>query len=547
MNLIILLVIAGIILLGAYYTYGRFVAGRIMIDNKNITPAHKHEDGVDYIPSKTPVVLGHHFASIAGAGPIVGPIIAITFGWIPAVLWILVGGIFFGAVHDLTSMVASMRHDGKSIGAIIQKYIGRQGKFLFLIFSFATLILIIGVFADIIAKTFVNSPGVASASMLFIGLAIVFGMVNKLTSHKKGAFVLNSIIGVVLMYYFVYLGIQIPFLLDYKLWIVLLMGYAFIASVTPVSFLLQPRDYLNSFLLYGLMIFAVIGVFIANPEIKMDNEVQFSSENLGYLFPVLFVTIACGAISGFHSLVASGTTSKQVNQEKDTKVIGYGGMLIESFLAIISVGSVIVISRTEYASRLSVEGPVTMFADGLGSMISSTGIAASLATSFVALTVSAFALTTLDTCTRLARFTFQEYFEDVDHKAAKMFSGNRYLATFVVVLLSVLLLTSGEFTTLWPIFGSANQLLAALALLAVAVWLIKRKIKPAFVLVPMFFMFAVTLSSLLLFAIQNFNKGVYILSVLAGLLFLLSVALIWLAKESLKKELNEPDPHFEKV
>ncbi|MEK6480987.1 carbon starvation CstA 5TM domain-containing protein, partial [Catalinimonas sp. 4WD22] len=251
--------------------------------------------------------------------------------------------------------------------------------------------------------------------------------------------------------------------------------------------------------------------------------------------------------SGFHSLVASGTTSKQVDQEKDAKVIGYGGMLIESFLAIISVGAVIVISRTEYASRLSVEGPVTMFADGLGGIISSTGISSTLATSFVALTVSAFALTTLDTCTRLARFTFQEFFEDVDHKAGKMLSGNRYVATFIVVVLSVLLLTSGEFTTLWPIFGSANQLLAALALLAVSVWLIKRKVKPTFVLIPMFFMFAVTLSSLLLFAVQNFNKGVYILSVIAGLLFLLSVVLIWLARKSIKKELNNADQHLEKV
>jgi carbon starvation protein len=287
------------------------------------------------------------------------------------------------------------------------------------------------------------------------------------------------------------------------------------------------------------MIFAVIGVLIANPEIKMDNQVQLSTENLGYLFPVLFVTIACGAISGFHSLVASGTTSKQIDQEKDAKVIGYGGMLIESFLAIISVGAVIVISRTEYASRLIEEGPVTMFADGLGGIIASTGIGTTLATSFVALTVSAFALTTLDTCTRLARFTFQEYFEDVDHKAGKMLAGNRYLATFIVVLLSVLLLTSGEFTTLWPIFGSANQLLAALALLAVGVWLIKRKVKPTFVLIPMFFMFAVTLSSLFLFAVQNFNKGVYILSVLAGILFLLSIVLIWLARKSLKKEMDE--------
>ncbi|MEQ8683832.1 MAG: carbon starvation protein A [Imperialibacter sp.] len=539
MNLIILLSISAIVLLVAYFTYGKFVFKKLNISNKNTTPAHSFEDGVDYIPSKTPVVLGHHFASIAGAGPIVGPIIAVTFGWIPAVIWILLGGIFFGAVHDLTSMIASMRHGGKSIGVIIQKYIGQGGKRLFLIFSFATLILITAVFVDIIAKTFINNPGVASASILFMLLAVVFGIVNKATANVKHAFLINSVIGVLAMYYFVYLGMQIPFLLDYKLWIVLLLAYAFVASVTPVSFLLQPRDYLNSFLLYGLMIAAVVGVFIANPEIKMDNNVQINSENLGYLFPVLFVTVACGAISGFHSLVASGTTSKQINKENDTKVVGYGGMLIESFLAIISVGTVIIISRGEYASRLVIEGPVTLFSDGLGNIISSSGISAQLAISFVALTVSAFALTTLDTCTRLARFTVQEYFEDVDNKVGKAFTKNRHLATSVVVVCSVLLLTSGEFTTLWPIFGSANQLLAALALLAVAVWLIKNKINPNFVLVPMFFMFSVTLSSLLLFAIKNFTDGIYVLSIIAGILFILSIVLIWLATRSLKKEMNE--------
>lgn len=540
MNLIGLLFISGAILLTAYFTYGKYVAGKLKISNKNITPAHTHKDGVDYIPGRIPVVLGHHFASIAGAGPIVGPIIAVTFGWIPAVIWILLGGIFFGAVHDMGSMVASLRHEGKSIGVIIQKHIGQNGKRLFLIFSFATLILIIAVFADIIAKTFVNNPAAASASGLFIVLAIVFGIVDRLIGNKKGAFVLTSVVGVVLMYYFVYLGAQIPFSLNYYVWVGLLLVYAFIASVTPVSFLLQPRDYLSSFLLYGLMVLAIVGILVANPEIKMDNQVQFNSENLGYLFPVLFVTIACGAISGFHSLVASGTTSKQVNKEEDVKIIGFGGMLIESFLAIISVGAVIVISRTEYAARLTTEGPVSMFANGLGGIIAATGISQELAITFVALTVSAFALTTLDTCTRLARFTFQEYFEDVDHKAGKVFAENRYLATFIVVCLSVLLLMSGEFTTLWPIFGSANQLLAALALLAVGVWLLKRKVNPIFVLIPMFFMFAVTLSSLLLVAVSNFNKGVYVLSFIAGLLFLLSIVLMWLAKNSLRKELEEP-------
>ncbi len=536
MNLIILLLLSGAFLLTAYFTYGRFVSRKLKINNQNQTPAHTYKDGVDYIPSKKFVVLGHHFASIAGAGPIVGPIIAVTFGWIPAVIWILLGGVFMGAVHDLSSLVASLRHKGKSIGVVIHTYIGETGKRLFLVFSFSTLILIIAVFADIIAKTFVKNPAVASSSALFILLAIAFGIADKFLSNKKNAFLTISVIGVVLMYYFVFLGMQIPIILGYSFWVILLLGYAFIASVIPVSYLLQPRDYLSSFLLYGLMIFAILGVLIANPEIKMDNNVVLESENLGYLFPVLFITVACGAISGFHSLVASGTTSKQVSNEKDVKLIGFGGMLIESFLAIISVGSVIVISRIDYVSRLATYGPVNIFADGLGFIISSLGISESVAISFVALTVSAFALTTLDTCTRLARFTFQEFFEDMPQPVAKTFSNNRYLATTTVVILSGLMLLSGEFTSLWPIFGSANQLLAALALLTVAVWLIKTNEKATFVLIPMFFMFAVTLCSLFLLAINNFMNGGYLLFIIATILFILTIVLIFLAKKCLKKE-----------
>ena len=540
MSLIALLVVSAIILTTAYFTYGKYVYKKFGLDDSRKAPSHTFSDGIDYVPSKPIVVLGHHFASIAGAGPIVGPIIAVTFGWIPAVIWILVGGIFFGAVHDLGSMAASLRNQGKSIGVIIEKNIGKKGKQLFIVFSFSTLILVIGVFADIIAKTFVNNPGVASASILFIGLALVFGLVNKLIGSSKRAFLIISILGVVLMYYFVYLGMQLPFVLDYQLWIYMLLGYAFIASVTPVSMLLQPRDYLNSFLLYGLIIAAVVGVFIANPEIKMDNDIHLNADNLGYLFPVLFVTIACGAISGFHSLVASGTTSKQLDKESDAKVVGFGGMLIESFLAIISVAAVIVLSRGEYLGRLGEEGPVPLFASGLGSMIASMGVSESFAIGFVALTVSAFALTTLDTCTRLARFTLQEYFEDVKNPIGAKLSQNRYLSTMVVVLLSILLLASGSFTTLWPIFGSANQLLAALALLTIAVWLMRKNINATFVTIPMFFMFTVTLTSLGLFAWKNYQDKVYVLSLIAGLLFVLSISLIVLAAKSLRKEIEEP-------
>jgi carbon starvation protein len=540
MSLALLLLISAVLLFAAYRFYGSYVYKKFGLDYTRKSPAHQLRDGVDYEPSKPIVVLGHHFASIAGAGPIVGPIIAVTFGWIPAVIWILVGGIFFGAVHDLGSMAASLRTDGKSIGVIIRNQIGVRGKQLFILFSFSTLILVIGVFSDIIAKTFIANPGAASASTLFILLAVAFGYVNRWVGNRKVAFIIVSAAGVILMYYFVYLGTQLPLVMSYELWILALLGYAFIASVSPVSLLLQPRDYLNSYLLYGMMITAVAGVVIANPQIAMSTEVQASSESLGYVFPVLFVTIACGAISGFHSLVASGTTSKQLDKESDAKLVGFGGMLIESFLAIISVGAVAILSREEYIGRLDVEGPVALFSNGIGGMIATLGISQEFAVGFVALTVSAFALTTLDTCTRLARFTLQEYFEDMPQPAAQKIARNRYLSTTIVVVLSILLLASGEFNTLWPIFGSANQLLAALALLTIAVWLIRKNIPATFVMIPMFFMFTVTLASLGLFAWKNFQEEGYVLAVIAALLFALAISLIFLAFKSLKSEVREP-------
>jgi len=536
MSLILLLAISAVFLLVAYFTYGRFVTNKLKLNNKTVTPSHTQEDGIDYIPSNKFVVLGHHFASIAGAGPIIGPIIAVTFGWIPAVIWILIGGVFFGAVHDTTSMTASIRHKGKSIGTIIHSHIGKGGKRLFLFFSFATLILIIAVFADVIAKTFVKNPEVAAASGLFIVLAIIFGRLTHHFRNKKSAFAILSVFGVVLMYVFIFLGAKIPISLGYVSWVGILLLYASVASVTPMNFLLQPRDYLSSFLLYGLMLLAIIGIAVANPEIKMDNNIQLHSDSIGYLFPVLFVTVACGAISGFHSLVASGTTSKQIDKETDVKTVGFGGMLIESFLAIISVGAVIVLERANYTGLLLTDGPVNMFADGLGFIISALGIDERLSVTFVALTISAFALTTLDTCTRLARFTFQEYFDDAKPSTFKKATQNRFLATSIVAILSVLMLFSGEFSVLWPIFGSANQLLAALALLAVTVWLKKINENATFVMIPMFLMFIVTLTSLFFFAWENYNKGIYVLSIIAGVLFVLSIVLISLAFRSLKAE-----------
>ena len=530
----ILAILAGTIaiLLSAYRLYGSFIARKLGVDNSNITPAHTQKDGIDYVPSNRFVVLGHHFASIAGAGPIVGPVIAVSFGWMPALAWIIIGGIFFGAVHDITSMTASLRHRGKSIGEIIQQYIGDSGKKLFLIFAFATLMLVIAVFMDIVARTFVTVPSAASASVFFIMLALVFGLVINRLGFPLW---ISTVFGVGLLYFFVYLGDLIPFQISYAAWIAILISYIFLAAVTPVSVLLQPRDFLNSFLLYGMILFGVIGVLIGNPRIEMSSSIQFQVEHLGYMFPVLFVTIACGAISGFHSLVASGTTSKQINKEEDVKIIGFGGMLIETLLAVMAVMAVAVITRGDFALRLADVGPVTLFAEGLGGFISSLGIPLAVAISFVALTVSAFALTTLDTCTRLARFIIQEYAEDLPVHRARSLLQNRFVATILVVVMSGLLLLTGQFEQLWPIFGSANQLLAALALLAVTVWLAKMNVNPFFTVIPMIFMFSVTLLSLLIFAWNQFQQNAWFLSVISVTLFVLAVVLVVMARNSLSQ------------
>jgi carbon starvation protein len=537
MSLIPIIIFAIVVLSIAYVTYGTYISKKLKINDENITPAHRLRDDVDYMPTKTPIVLGHHFASIAGAGPIVGPIIAVAFGWIPALIWILVGGIFFGAVHDLTSMMASIRHQGKSIGEVIERYIGLTGKNLFMVFAFATLILIIAVFMDIVARTFVSVPSAASASIMFMALALVFGVVMK---HARIPFVLLTIIGVAIMYFMVYLGTVYPLELSYWTWILILMGYVFLAAIAPLWVMLQPRDYLNSFLLYGMMLFGLLGIFWANPQIEMTTAIEFEVDTLGYLFPVLFVTIACGAISGFHSMVASGTTSKQIDRETDAKKVGFGGMLIESLLAVVSVGTVIILTREEYMSALAELGPVTLYSQGLGGFISSLGIAAPLAIAFVALTVSAFAVTTLDTCTRLARFLVQEQFQKQTSIGARVMSENRYLATGIVILFSCALLFTGQFQQLWPIFGSANQLLAAIALLTATVWLYKSGINPLFTLIPMVFMFIVTITSLAIFAWKNFAASSYVLGIIALLLCIMAVALIVFARRSLMELRDKP-------
>lgn len=526
-NAVWLVLFAGIALLLGYRFYGRFVERRLGVDPQRETPAHTLRDGVDYIPTKAPVVLGHHFASIAGASPIIGPITAAVFGWAPVVLWILVGGIFMGAVHDFTSLVASLRHQGRSLGAIIEERVGRDGKRLFLLFSFFALILVISAFLIIVAKTFSEDPSAGSSSILFIVLAVFFGIFMRKTNVSLGV---ATIVGVALLFICIKLGLMFPVQLSYKTWLYFLVAYVFVAATSPIWILLQPRDYLNSFLLYALMGGAFIGIVIARPNIQLEAFTGMN-QNIGLLFPILFVTVACGAISGFHCLVASGTTAKQLDSEKDAKLVGYGGMLIECSLAILAIITAAMLVKADY-NTLFERGPVVLFSEGVGSFLAHLGFAQATGTTFAALAVSAFALTSLDTATRLCRFCFQEYFSPKTNESPNVLFTNRFVGTAITVIVGASLAftaQSGQLGLLWPLFGSANQLLAALALMAGSIWLSARGIRYGFLFIPMLFMFAVTITALVLLVVKTYSEGNYILTVFAFGMIIVAVRLLVLA------------------
>ena len=515
MNAVLVLVIGCAILIAGYVFYGKWLSDQWGVDEKRVTPAHELEDGMDYVPAKAPVLMGHHFSSIAGAGPINGPIQAAVFGWVPVMLWVLIGGIFFGAVHDFGSLFASIRHKGQSIGEVIAANIGERAKKLFIIFSYLTLILVVAAFASIVANTFNgftadgalnhDNAAVAMISLLFIVMAIVFGFFV----YRKGApLSVATIVGVIALVACLAIGLNFhPIYLNGTTWMYIIGVYILIASIAPVWILLQPRDYLSSFLLYGMMIVAVVGVLGAgvmgqNLNMEIPAFTGFTNElsSLGTMFPALFVTIACGAISGFHSLVGSGTTAKQLDNEKDARPIAYGGMLIECALALISLCAVGYIWQ-EYVGGLRT--PTTVFATGLSRMVATIpGLAASESTvkALLILAVSAFCLTSLDTATRLARYMFQEFwlkpgqtYKDVT--GFKKTLCNPFVATLITVVLGIGL-GLGGYSKIWPLFGAANQLLAALALLAVAAWLGNIGKNNKMFLFPMGFMLVVTLCSL---------------------------------------------------
>jgi len=528
MSGVMLMLVSFLLFLLAYIFYGGWLAKQWGINPQAKTPAHELYDGVDYVPAKAPVLLGHHFASIAGAGPINGPILAAVFGWLPVTLWIVIGNIFIGAVHDFGSLVASIRHKGLSIGGIIDANVGRAAKRLFLLFSWLTLVLIIAAFANIVADTFVSTPEAATASLLFIPLAMVFGFA---IYRRNAPLIESTVVGVALLALCIWLGVVFPLKLSKQAWLIILSLYIVVAAILPVWMLLQPRDYLNSFLLYAMILGGFIGVLLYHPRIAMPAVTAFKHPTQGYLFPMLFITIACGAISGFHSLVASGTTAKQIDKEGDAKVIGYGGMLIEGALAILATLTAVYLTSDGYAELLK-GGPVNVFSTGLATFMTSFGVDATMGKTFTALAVSAFALTTLDTAGRLGRFAFQEFFQETSatesSTSGTSILSNRYVASVITIGVSIYLAFT-SWGLIWPMFGSANQLLAGVAFLAVAAWLANKGMNNKMLIAPMIFMFVVTLTALVFLIKSNIAKGNYILVFFGALLFVLAIILIALS------------------
>lgn len=506
MNAIVLILAAIAIFVVAYLTYGKWLAKQWGIDPTRTTPAHELEDGVDYVPAKAPVLLGHHFASIAGAGPINGPIQAAFFGWVPVFLWIVIGGIFFGAVHDFSALFVSIRHKGLSIGAVIEENIGKKCKTLFTIFAWLVLLLVVAAFGDIVASSFTCSVGadgvvntangsVATASLLFIPLAIAFGF---LVHRRNAPLVASTIVGVIFLAVAIAAGIMFPINLPKSFWLAFVCVYIVIASVAPVWILLQPRDYLNSFLLYFMIGASVIGILVANPSLQTPAFIGFKVGS-NTLFPVLFITVACGAISGFHSLVGSGTTSKQLDNEKDALMIGYGGMLIECVLAVISLITIGTLSADGSIASTGAASPTVVFATAISNFLNIIGLPTSITFTVISLAVSAFALTSLDTATRLGRFMFQELVSN-----NKVLS-NMYVATIITAGLGFVLCLAG-YQNVWPLFGACNQLVAVPAFLCVAVYLKRKNKNEKMLYIPMVFMLCATLTSLVISFINNVNK-----------------------------------------
>ena len=534
-----LLGIALVVCLAGYFIYGRWLTHIWGIDPQAKTPAYRFEDGTDFVPSSKFTVFAHQFSSITGAGPVTGPIIAAMFGWVPVMLWLMVGGIFFGAVQDFTALYASVKNEGKSMGMLIEQYIGKTGKRMFLLFSWLFTLLITAAFADIVAGTFngftptgalvTPNAAAASISMLYIGVAILFGLFLKkypLSEKPKLA------VGIILIIGMLAAGIAYPLYFSKTTWIYVVFAYMFMAAVLPMWLLMEPRDYLSSFLLLGMIASGVVGVVFTNPVIELPAFVGFEVAGKP-LFPILFITIACGAVSGFHSLVSSGTSSKTISNEKDMLFVGYGSMLIETILAVVSL---IVVGAAATGGVMPKGTPFQIFSGSVGGFLSMFGLPRFVATCVITMCVSALALTTLDSVGRIGRMCFQELFTGDTTDRTKMSSVQRlltdkYFAT-VITLFFGYLLSMGGYMNVWPLFGAANQLCSALVLIALAVFLKISGREGKMLYIPMAFMFAATLLALLMSIygiIKKISGTGNFVFLTDGLQLIVAIALITLA------------------
>lgn len=515
MNGLLLLGLSALILVVAYLFYGRYLVKTWGIDPKATTPAVAKEDGTDFVPTNKWSVFAHQFSSIAGAGPVTGPVMAMMFGWLPAFLWVIVGGVFFGAVQDFGALYSSVKTEGKSMGQIIEKYIGRKGKKLFFLFCWIFTLIVIAAFADMVAGTFngISADGAklapnasaASISILYVFVAMAFGLFLKKVKLEG---LPKVILGIALIIVMLALGIMFPVYATKTTWIYVVFVYIFFASVTPMWLLKTPRDYLTTFLFIGMIVAAVIGVFVSNPTITTPAFVGFKSASGSYIFPTLFVTIACGAVSGFHSLVSSETSSKLVENEKDMLQVGYGSMLLESLLAILVIvivgalpnlkASGVLDSTLANMALADTATPFTKFSAGVTGLVAQLGLPQSWGLCIMTMFVSALALTSLDAVARISRMSFQEFFEVEEGQEpsglVKVLT-NKYVST-IISLVCGYLLSLGGYVNIWPLFGSANQLLAAMVLISLAVFLKVTGRKGFMLYIPMVLMFIVTMTAL---------------------------------------------------
>ena len=484
MNTLVIVAIAAVCLLAGYTLYGRWLANKWGIDPKAKTPAYTKEDGKDYVPTDGWVVFAHQFSSIAGAGPVTGAIQAAAFGWLPVLLWILLGGIFFGAVTDFGALYASVKNEGKSMGLLIEKYIGKTGRKLFLLFCWLFTLIVIAAFADMVAGTFnayTVTDGVASLaenaqvngaagtiSILFMVFAVVFGLIQK---QCKVSGWKEVVLGLVCTVAALGIGMNLPMIADKATWSYITFAYIFLASVLPMWLMKQPRDYMTTFMFAGMIIGATLGIVVAHPNMHLPVYTGFHNDNLGNLFPILFVTVACGAVSGFHSLVSSGTSSKTVANEKDMLKVGYGAMVLESLLAVLAL---CVAGAAAAADGTAAAGtPFQVFSGGVAGLLEMFGVPVYVASCFMTMCVSALALTSLDAVARIGRMSFQELFsvDDMEHAEGwRKLLCNTYFSTIVTLAFGYILTQVG-YSNIWPLFGSANQLLSALVLITLCVFL----------------------------------------------------------------------------